>query len=79
MFRNLNILKCDRNPIEWPPRSVMETLGSSNTAQEMKEWIRSLQKWMEGNSYKSELVSFTARNGRPEMDNNRSVFLHTEV
>ncbi|KII89252.1 hypothetical protein PLICRDRAFT_110138 [Plicaturopsis crispa FD-325 SS-3] len=45
-FRHLNILKADHNPLEWPPKSVMEPPTGGEDPQEMKQWIRSVQKWM---------------------------------
>jgi len=56
-LRNLDILKADRNPIEWPPKAVMEPQGGLNSAQGMKDWIRSLQKWLETNNSKTELAT----------------------
>jgi hypothetical protein len=46
-FRHLSILQADRNPLEWPPRSVMESPNNLDDPQIMKDWIRGLQKWME--------------------------------
>ena len=46
-FRNLNILKVDRNPLAWPPQSVMERPGNADDARAMKNWIQGLQTWME--------------------------------
>jgi hypothetical protein len=49
-LRNLNVLKVDHNPIEWPPKSVMEPIAGSDNAPAMKEWIRGVQRWIEDNA-----------------------------
>ncbi|KAF8078065.1 RAM signaling pathway protein-domain-containing protein [Lyophyllum atratum] len=46
-FHNLEVLQVERNPIEWPPKSVMEKGGNLDTRHAMKEWVRSLQHWLE--------------------------------
>ncbi|KAG1736791.1 RAM signaling pathway protein-domain-containing protein [Suillus lakei] len=43
-FRELDVLKVDHNPIEWPPKYVMETPDGG------REWIAFMQKWMRNNS-----------------------------
>ncbi|KAG1819664.1 RAM signaling pathway protein-domain-containing protein [Suillus subaureus] len=43
-FRELDVLKVDHNPIEWPPKHVMETPDGG------REWITFMQKWMRNNS-----------------------------
>jgi hypothetical protein len=53
-LRLLNILKVDHNPIEWPPKSVMEAPAGSDGSSAMKEWIRSMQRWMEDNGGRNE-------------------------
>lgn len=53
-FRHLNILKTDHNPLEWPPKAIMEPFGSAEDPQVMRGWIRTVQKWMEDNSTKIE-------------------------
>jgi hypothetical protein len=47
---NLNVLKLDHNPIEWPPKSIMEPSSASDNAAAMKDWIRGIQKWIEDNA-----------------------------
>jgi hypothetical protein len=77
MLLNLDILKCDRNPLEWPPRAVLEPLSGINTASGMKNWIRSVQKWMESNPSKSDHVITHAlnfpRNGQLELEDSMYV------
>lgn len=43
-FRDLDVLKVDHNPIEWPPKYVMETTDGG------KGWITFMQKWMRNSS-----------------------------
>ena len=62
-FRNLSILKTDHNPIEWPPKAVMEPLGGVDDPKVMKGWIQTVQKWMEDNSSRAEV-----REGRKHSD-----------
>ncbi|KAJ7261291.1 RAM signaling pathway protein-domain-containing protein [Mycena haematopus] len=43
-FYKLEVLQLERNPLEWPPKSVLtppETPGA------MRDWIRSVQMWIE--------------------------------
>lgn len=49
-FKQLTLLKVDQNPVEWPPRSVMECSGNLEDPQVMATWIHSVQKWIEDNS-----------------------------
>ncbi|KAG6335723.1 hypothetical protein ID866_3365 [Astraeus odoratus] len=50
-FTHLNILKLDHNPIEWPPKAVLEAGGSSSDPGAAKQWILSMQKWLKENSH----------------------------
>lgn len=43
-FRELDVLKVDHNPIEWPPKNVMGTPDGG------REWIAYMQKWIRNNS-----------------------------
>ncbi|RDB21256.1 Leucine-rich repeat-containing protein sog2 [Hypsizygus marmoreus] len=45
-FRNLQVLQVDRNPIEWPPKSVLEQMGSQESDHVMQHWIQNLQQWI---------------------------------
>ena len=47
-FRNLEMFKADQNPLEWPPKDIMEAPHSKK--EDMKEWIWSVQRWIEDNS-----------------------------
>ena len=43
----LELFQIDRNPIDWPPLSVLETFGDSRDINNGKEWVRNLQTWMD--------------------------------
>jgi hypothetical protein len=49
-FHDLDVLKVDHNPIEWPPKSVMGTADGG------KVWIAFMQKWMKNNALKKPSV-----------------------
>ena len=49
-FRHLTVLKVDRNPIEWPPPSVMETTDDLEEADAMHGWVDNLKTWLQENS-----------------------------
>ncbi|KAF5387103.1 hypothetical protein D9615_001618 [Tricholomella constricta] len=46
-FHNLEVFQVERNPIEWPPKTVMEKSGSLDSRYAMKDWVKSLQQWIE--------------------------------
>ncbi|KAG6879036.1 hypothetical protein C0992_005729 [Termitomyces sp. T32_za158] len=46
-FSNLEVLQVEKNPLEWPPKAVMEKAESLDSRSAMKDWVRSLQDWME--------------------------------
>ncbi|KAJ4488536.1 RAM signaling pathway protein-domain-containing protein [Lentinula aciculospora] len=47
-FRNLTVLQVDKNPIEWPPKAVIEPPDLvADGAQSSISWIKSIQKWIE--------------------------------
>ncbi|EEB96625.1 hypothetical protein MPER_04211, partial [Moniliophthora perniciosa FA553] len=46
-FHNLTVLEVERNPIEWPPKSVMERREPVNNAEAMSSWIHSIQRWID--------------------------------
>lgn len=39
----------DRNPIEWPPRFIIDAGKNNESVQAMKNWIRNLKEWIEAN------------------------------
>ena len=49
-FRRLELLKLDRNPIEWPPRNVLQNDASHSGEKEMKEWIANILDWVDYNT-----------------------------
>lgn len=48
-FRRLTLFKIDQNPIQWPPKSVLQYSGGPNDSQAMSEWISRVQQWLEDN------------------------------
>ncbi|KAG6821460.1 hypothetical protein H0H93_010184 [Arthromyces matolae] len=50
-FSNLEVLEVERNPIEWPPKSVMEKAQSVDSRSAMKDWVSSLQKWLQADNH----------------------------
>ena len=52
-FRDLVTFKADQNPLEWPPKDVMEA-PHTEQGDDMKAWIRDVQAWIEENTSTSE-------------------------
>jgi hypothetical protein len=69
-FHRLNILKVDRNPIEWPPKFVMDASGSLDTAQAMKDWIRTIQRWMDDDPSRTKFHDDSGFSEQHELENN---------
>ncbi|KAG5635829.1 hypothetical protein H0H81_009994 [Sphagnurus paluster] len=46
-FLNLEVLHVEKNPIEWPPKDVMEKANNLDSHQAMRDWVRNLQEWVE--------------------------------
>ena len=46
-FSQLTIFKAEQNPIEWPPKSIMDCKGDLNDPQVMNGWIKAVQLWMQ--------------------------------
>ncbi|KAK7049356.1 RAM signaling network component [Paramarasmius palmivorus] len=46
-FHKLVVLEVERNPIEWPPKSVMERTAPIDNAEAMTNWIRGIQRWID--------------------------------
>ena len=44
----------DQNPLEWPPKDVMEPPTQGENSEAAREWIRSVQMWIEQNSTSGE-------------------------
>ncbi|KAI0950446.1 hypothetical protein AcV7_008910 [Taiwanofungus camphoratus] len=49
-FQELTLFKVDQNPIDWPPKSVMDSSGNLDDPHDMAEWIESLKIWIENNA-----------------------------
>jgi hypothetical protein len=50
----LDVLQIERNPLEWPPKSEIDSCGGISNVDNGKEWIRNLQNWIETNSSSQE-------------------------
>lgn len=48
-FKNLHLFRADQNSLEWPPKHIMDQPGGEDS-QLMKDWIRTVQKWITTNS-----------------------------
>lgn len=46
-FYKLEMLQLERNPIDWPPKSVVGQARAPESPQDMRDWIRGVQKWIE--------------------------------
>jgi hypothetical protein len=46
-LHRLAVLEIERNPIEWPPKSVLDRPSKFDSPDQMKEWIRGVQRWIE--------------------------------
>ncbi|KAJ6488546.1 RAM signaling pathway protein-domain-containing protein [Mycena vitilis] len=46
-FYKLEVLQLERNPFEWPPKSVVSQSRIPESPGAMRDWIRSVQKWIE--------------------------------
>ncbi|KAF9483876.1 hypothetical protein BDN70DRAFT_245050 [Pholiota conissans] len=67
-FRQLDVLQIDRNPIEWPPRSAMESFGDLQDIQKGKEWIVNLQTWLEADGAKDKEYDDSGYSEQPEWE-----------
>jgi hypothetical protein len=53
-FQDLDLLQVEKNPIEWPPKQVMESFGNVADVQYGKEWVQNLQNWLESENVKEQ-------------------------
>ncbi|TFK42699.1 RAM signaling pathway protein-domain-containing protein [Crucibulum laeve] len=53
-LHKLELLQLDRNPIEWPPRSVLDT-SLNLEGQSMRDWIHTVQKWIQSHTSNNHL------------------------
>jgi hypothetical protein len=65
----LTIFKTDHNPLEWPPKVIMEPFGGVEDPQIMRGWIKTVQKWMEDNSARAEGRKASDESFASERDN----------
>lgn len=77
-FPNLEVLQIDRNPIEWPPKSVLERARNLEPGQHMKDWIKSLQTWMETHTSSSKTRDDIMYSEQQDLDNHLYV-LHSAL
>ncbi|KAJ6547024.1 RAM signaling pathway protein-domain-containing protein [Mycena capillaripes] len=49
-FYKLDVLHLERNPLEWPPKAVLSQPRVPETPAAMRDWIRSVQRWIEAES-----------------------------
>lgn len=61
------MFKADQNPLEWPPKDIMEPPRSEKEVV-MKDWIHRVQSWIEENSSSGD-VRFTEEPSLMEEDN----------
>lgn len=72
-FRQLDVLQVDRNPIEWPPQSVMTQLGNPIGIHNAKEWISKLQNWLEVDQAKDKEYEDSGYSEQRDWEPNRCV------
>ncbi len=46
-FHQLSVLELARNPIDWPPKSVMDRPTKFPSDDAMTAWIHGIQRWIE--------------------------------
>ncbi|KIY65385.1 hypothetical protein CYLTODRAFT_492360 [Cylindrobasidium torrendii FP15055 ss-10] len=69
-FRQLAVLEVDRNPIEWPPAMIMERPAKFATPDQMHDWVRALQSWIqtEGEHDESAFVNVSKVSSTPSRE-----------
>jgi len=67
----LDVLQIERNPLEWPPISEIDSGGSmlNVNVNKGKEWIRNLQNWIEINSSTSQEYDDSGYSEQPSWGN----------
>lgn len=63
-FQELTLFKVDGNPLEWPPKAVMDTTEDLDDPRAMKDWIKRVQKWIEDHSPKRKMSEDSVRHDR---------------
>ena len=59
-FTRLHILRAEQNPWEWPPKNIMETHSAT------KDFINTLQQWIEDNAPSEHRNLLTGSTSREE-------------
>ena len=70
-FHQLEVLQIERNPIEWPPRSVVDSFGDIPDMSNGRVWIRKLQAWLEMEGPTSRDFDDSGYSEQPEWDNEK--------
>ena len=65
----LDVLQIERNPLEWPPKSEIDSFSGTSDVNKGKEWIRNLQNWMETNSPTSQEYDDSGYSEQPRWGN----------
>ena len=65
----LDILQIERNPLEWPPKSEIDSYGDTSDANKGKQWIRNLQNWIEMNTSTSQEYDDSGYSEQPRWGN----------
>lgn len=65
----LDVLQIERNPLEWPPKSEIDSGSATSDVNKSKEWIRNLQNWMENNSSTSQEYDDSGYSEQPRWGN----------
>ncbi|RPD66340.1 hypothetical protein L226DRAFT_566785 [Lentinus tigrinus ALCF2SS1-7] len=74
-FRQLTVLKVDQNPLEWPPASVLAPGKDTSDPQQLAEWVRHVQTWLEENAGASGERKQSDDSMSSEPGNDSSIFL----
>lgn len=75
-------MQCDRNPIEWPPPSVLESWKDCQDIKNGKEWVHNLRSWMEAELLKGREFDDSGYSEQPDWGDEElviSVAPHLEV
>lgn len=76
-FHRLDVLHLDRNPVEWPPRTVVERPSNLESEEDIKDWIRNLQRWMEAEVSRTKMHDDSGFSEQHEPEHNTFVPLST--
>lgn len=65
-FKALTVLKADHNPIEWPPKEVMEPEDDLEKQEVMHRWVGYLKDWISDNRVEDEKSHQLALGSSPQ-------------